>query len=57
MEYLEFKGIYADIPFDLIIKAFDETYGADRVKTWIKIFEKKGVLSLADFESEDVMNE
>jgi transglutaminase-like putative cysteine protease len=57
MEYLEFKGIYADIPFDLIIKAFDETYGADRVKTWIKIFEKKGVLSLADFESEDVLNE
>jgi len=57
MEYLEFKGIYADIPVDLIMKAFEEVYGEDRVKTWIRIFEKKGVLSLADFESEDVLNE
>ena len=57
MEYVEFHGIYSDIPLDIILKAWDKVYGVKRVKTWIRIFEKKGVLSFADFESEDVLNE
>jgi len=57
MEYVEFHGIYSDIPLDIILKAWDKVYGVKRVKTWIRIFEKKGGLSLADFESEDVLNE
>ncbi len=57
MEYIEFKGIYADIPFDEILKAFKDAYGEERIKNWIRMFEEREGHSLADFESEDVVNE
>jgi transglutaminase-like putative cysteine protease len=57
MEYLEYYGTGADIPVDHIVKAWEKTYGRDRVKNWIKKFEEIGGRSLSDFEKEDVINE
>ncbi len=57
IEYLNFRGIYADIPVDEIVKGWKEAYGEDRVNRWIQMFEQRGFLSLSDFESEDVFNE
>jgi transglutaminase-like putative cysteine protease len=40
MEYLEFHGTYADIPVDIILTAWEEAYGKDRVRKWIDNIEK-----------------
>ena len=40
MEYLEFHGIYTDIPVNAILKAWKKTYGQDRVHKWIDNLEK-----------------
>ena len=40
MEYLEFHGTYADIPVDVILTAWEEAYGKDRVRKWIDNLEK-----------------
>lgn len=57
IEYLNFRGIYVDIPVDEIVKGWKEAYGENRVNRWIQMFEKNGALSLSDFENEDVFNE
>lgn len=57
MEYVEFSGIYADIPVDQIVAAWKKAYGEDRIKSWIKRFEEGQGQSLSDFESEDVLKE
>ena len=54
MEYIRFRGTYSDLPMDDIIRAFEETYGKDRVKGWIDWFEKTGKISLRDFIKEQV---
>jgi len=35
MEYLEYHGIYADIPVNAILEAWEEAYGKERVQKWI----------------------
>ena len=40
MEYLEFHGTYADIPVEVILTAWEEAYGKDRVRKWIDNLEK-----------------
>jgi hypothetical protein len=40
MEYLEFHGIYADIPVDVILTAWEKAYGKERVRKWIDDLEK-----------------
>lgn len=55
MEYLEFLGSFADIPVDRIVEGFRQTYGAERVASWIDAFEKKGGLRPGRFESEEVV--
>jgi transglutaminase-like putative cysteine protease len=40
MEYLEFHGIYADIPVDVILSAWGKAYGKERVRKWIDDLEK-----------------
>jgi len=40
MEYLEFHGIYADIPVDVILAAWEKSYGKERVRKWIDDLEK-----------------
>ena len=57
MEYVEFHGIYADIPVDIIVGAWQKAYGEDRVSKWIRMLEERGGQSLSDFESEDVLKE
>ena len=40
MEYLEDHGTYTDIPVSIIIAAWEEAYGKDRVRKWIDDLEK-----------------
>jgi len=40
MEYLEFHGMYADIPVDAILTAWGKAYGKDRVRKWVDDLEK-----------------
>jgi transglutaminase-like putative cysteine protease len=42
MEYIHDHGTYADIPVDQIVDAWNETYGHERVRKWIKAFEAAG---------------
>jgi len=58
MEYVEFEGIFDDIPVDQIVTGWKKAYGEDRVNAWIKKFEEEGERSsLSDFEHEDILNE
>jgi transglutaminase-like putative cysteine protease len=54
MEYLEDHGVYADIPVDIIIAAWEQAYGAERVRGWIRQFETKANAG-RDFFTETVV--
>ncbi len=56
MEYVAYHGSYADIPVDLIVAAWQNTYGKERVQGWIDAFEQSGGIFPRDFYSEDVIN-
>ncbi len=55
IEYVEFHGVYADIPVSIIVEAFKRAYGKDFIQRWINKFEEGDGRSLSDFESEDVL--
>jgi len=55
MEYLDDHGTYADIPIDDILSAWKRTYGKERVRKWIEVFEESGGISPRDFSREDVL--
>ena len=57
MEYVAFRGVYADVPVGEIVAVWKEAYGVDRVNYWIKGLEEAGGRSLSDFEREEVLNE
>ncbi|HSH70201.1 MAG TPA: transglutaminase-like domain-containing protein [Deferrisomatales bacterium] len=57
MEYLAFHGHYADVPLDDILRAWRETYGAERVDGWIAMFEATGSVRPRKFETEDVVHD
>jgi hypothetical protein len=57
MQYVAFRGVYADVPVEEIVDAWQVAYGADRVKNWIKEFEEAEGRSFSDFESEEVLDE
>ena len=57
MDYLEYTGTYADIPVSAIVEGWEEAYGKNRVRRWIRMFEERGGISLGDFEREDVSDE
>ncbi len=40
MEYIEDLGIFDDVPVELIVAAWEEDYGKDRVQGWIRGFEE-----------------
>jgi len=42
MEYVEFLGIFADIPVDDIVAGWKKTYGEKRVDQWIEAHEQAG---------------
>jgi len=55
MEYVEYHGSHADISVDTIVAAWERGYGKDRVRKWIRNFEKSGGISSRDFDSEEVL--
>ena len=57
MEYVDIRGVYADVPVGEIVAAWKEAYGEDRVHYWIKRLEAVEDQSLSDFESEEVLEE
>jgi len=57
MEYVHFRGLYADIPVDQIVAAWEKAYGKDRVKNWIKMLEEGNDRNLSDFAKEEVSTE
>jgi transglutaminase-like putative cysteine protease len=56
MEYVEFLGVYADIPVSIIVEAWQKAYGKDLVRRWMKILEDGGSLSPSKFENQDVIS-
>lgn len=52
MEYVADHGTYADIPLDMILPAWEEAYGKERVRNWIDHFEKTGGKSSRNFDRE-----
>lgn len=57
MEYVEYQGIYADIPVGLIVEAWRKAYGERRVNNWIKTLEESGGKIFSNFEEEDILND
>ena len=57
MQYVAFRGVYADVPVGEIVAAWKEAYGEDRVNFWIKGLEEIEGRSLSDFEKEEVLDE
>lgn len=55
MEYTEFLGTYADIPVSAIVAGWEEAYGRERVRDWIKDFEEARGKKQKDFYREDVI--
>jgi transglutaminase-like putative cysteine protease len=57
MQYVAFRGVYADIPVEEIVEAWKEAYGTDRIENWIKMFKLSEGRSLSVFEREEVLDE
>jgi transglutaminase-like putative cysteine protease len=55
MEYLTDHGTFADIPVDIIVDAWKEAYGEDRIDRWIAEFETAGGRSIRNFLKEEVV--
>jgi transglutaminase-like putative cysteine protease len=55
MEYLGYHGSHADLPLEELLAAWDETYGKERVRTWIEALEKAGEGGELDFFSEEIV--
>jgi transglutaminase-like putative cysteine protease len=57
MEYIDFHGVYEDVPVDQIVVAWEKAYGKDRVRNWIRKLEEGNDRSLSDFAKEEVLSE
>ncbi len=53
MEYIEFVGVFPDIPVEMIVRGWKQTYGEERVSQWIKAFEDHESHPSRDFQRED----
>jgi transglutaminase-like putative cysteine protease len=53
MEYVEYLGSTSDIPVALIVQAWKEAYGEERVNGWIAALEAQAGESRQDFYAED----
>jgi len=40
MDYIKYHGSFSDIPVEAILTEWKKTYGEDRVRQWIRAFEK-----------------
>jgi transglutaminase-like putative cysteine protease len=54
MEYIDDHGVYADIPVQTIVAAWEKAYGKSRVRGWIRRFESQENLN-RDFYQETVV--
>ncbi len=57
MEYVAFHRTYHDIPVDTIVAAWEEAYGKERVKKWIEDLEEAKGKPVADFHSEEILDQ
>jgi transglutaminase-like putative cysteine protease len=55
MEYTAFSGTYADIPVETIVAGWEEAYGKEKVRGWIKSMEETGGKWKRDFYREEVV--
>jgi len=55
MEYVAFHGTHDDVPVSELVAAWEEAYGAERVRGWIEALEKGGAMRARRFETEDVV--
>lgn len=55
MEYVTDHGHFPDVPVETIVAAWENAYGIDRVRGWIRMFEKAAGSSLRDFYEEEVL--
>jgi transglutaminase-like putative cysteine protease len=55
MEYVTEHGACGDIPVERIVAAWEDAYGRERVRGWIRTFEASGGRSGKHFEREDVV--
>jgi len=56
MEYVAFHGTHYDIPVETIVAAWKKTYGEERVKQWIEDLERARGKPVADFYTEEVLD-
>ncbi len=57
MEYVEYIGVFADIPVELIVTGWEDAYGRERVRAWIDEFEQTGGVSPRRFHEEVVVQD
>lgn len=55
MEYIEYLGIYADVPVDVILDGWVRIYGKDHIKARIEELERGEGRSSHNFDKEDVV--
>lgn len=55
MEYVIDRGAFDDVPVERIVAAWEDAYGQDRVRGWMRSFEASGGRSGKQFEREDVV--
>ena len=55
MEYVRDHGAFADVPVEQLVVAWENAYGSDRVRSWIKSFEAPGATRAKRFEHEDAV--
>jgi transglutaminase-like putative cysteine protease len=56
MDYVEYNGSYDDIPVAVILEAWKQAYGEQRVQNWITTMETGEDVRKRDFASEDILS-
>jgi transglutaminase-like putative cysteine protease len=54
MEYVRDHGVFADVPVERLVAAWEEAYGRERVRSWIEGYERSSFRSGRRFDVEDV---
>ena len=55
MEYTDYHGEFSDIPVDIIVRAWEESYGKERIDKWKSVIEENEKHGGLDFMKEDVI--
>ncbi len=57
MEYVEYIGVFSDIPVEMIVAGWENAYGKERVRDWIEEFERGEGISRKRFHEEAVVQD